>query len=128
MTETANLQSSATQRNVLLTLQKLGIRFALDDFGTGYSSLTELKRLPVSTLKIDQTLTRDILEDASDAALVRAALALGDALGLDVVAEGVESAEQLQMLKRLGCSRFQGYYFCKPQPLAELQEKITQQS
>ncbi len=128
VTETANLQSSATQRNVLLTLQKLGIRFALDDFGTGYSSLTELKRLPVSTLKIDQTLTRDILEDASDAALVRAALALGDALGLDVVAEGVESAEQLQMLKRLGCSRFQGYYFCKPQPLAELQEKITQQS
>ncbi len=128
VTETANLQSSETQRNVLLTLQKLGIRFALDDFGTGYSSLTELKRLPISTLKIDQTLTRDILEDASDAALVRAALALGEALSLQVVAEGVESVDQLRLLKRLGCRKFQGYHFCRPVPLAELQEKLVQQS
>ncbi len=128
ITETASLESSEHHRKVLQSLQQLGIRFALDDFGTGYSSLTELKRLPISTLKIDQTLTRDILEDASDAALVRAALALGDALGLEVVAEGVESEAQLELLKRLGCNHFQGYYFCKPLPMDKLREKLAQQS
>ncbi len=125
ITETANLESSDNQRTILQNLQQLGIRFALDDFGTGYSSLTELKRLPVHSLKIDQTLTRDILEDPSDAALVRAALALGKALGLEVVAEGVESEQQLELLKGLGCACFQGYLFCRPMPFAGILEKLS---
>ncbi len=124
ITETADTMASRAQQDVLLGLRKLGVHLALDDFGTGYSSLTELKHLPVNVLKIDQTLTRDILDDPSDAALVRAALALGDALDLTVVAEGVETEAQLGVLKQLGCTRFQGYYFCKPVELAQLREKL----
>src|SRR3990167_4633688 len=97
-------------------LKARGIHLALDDFGAGYSSLNHLTRLPLDQLKIDQSFVRALLEQPSDAAIVRAILALGVNLDLDVTAEGVETQEQYEALQRMGCRRFQGYLFAKPGP------------
>jgi len=104
-------------------LKELGISIAVDDFGTGYSSLMYLKQLPIDTLKIDQGFVREILTDASDAVIVETIISMAQHLNLHVVAEGVETAEQLAFLKQQGCSAFQGYYFCHPLPAAEYAEK-----
>ena len=97
-------------------LKKMGVRFSLDDFGTGYSSLNMLKRLPLDQLKIDQSFVRDLLTDSQDASIVRAIVAMGTSLELEVIAEGVETAEQHQALLDLGCHHFQGYLFGRPAP------------
>ncbi len=102
-------------------LQSLGVRFSLDDFGTGYSSLAYLKQLPLDQLKIDQSFVRDVLVDANAATLARTIVSLADSLELQVIAEGVETAEQRDFLERSGCQYFQGYYFSKPLPLAALE-------
>ena len=114
------LTESMLQDNVGSTIVKmdalrlLGVRFSLDDFGTGYSSLSYLKRLPLDVLKIDKSFVDDIFADPSDAAIVRTIIALARSLDIDVVAEGVETAEQLEWLLDHGCVLFQGYLFSPP--------------
>ena len=108
-------------------LKALGISIAVDDFGTGCSSLMYLKQLPIDTLKIDQGFVRDILTDASDAVIVETIISMAQHLNLHVIAEGVETAEQLAFLKQQGCSVFQGYYFSHPLPAAEYADKFLLQ-
>ena len=102
----------------LSELQDLGVRVAIDDFGTGYSGLAYLKRLPIDTVKIDQSFVRDLTVDPDDAAIVTAIVAMARSLGVEVVAEGIESEEQLAELKRLGCHLGQGYLLARPMPAA----------
>lgn len=101
-------------------IRALSIRLSLDDFGTGYSSLSYLKSLPLTKVKIDQTFVRSLSESPKDQAITEAVLGLADKLDLSVVAEGVETQEQLQLLERMGCSQFQGYYFGRPAPIDAL--------
>ena len=102
-------------------LSKTGIQFSLDDFGTGYSSLQYLKKLPLNQLKIDQSFVRDIVTDASDRSIVRTIIMMAHSLDINVIAEGVETAEQRQFLLDSGCTSYQGYLFSKPVPIDEFE-------
>jgi EAL domain-containing protein (putative c-di-GMP-specific phosphodiesterase class I) len=102
----------------LLRLQQLragGVTFAIDDFGTGYSSLSYLKRFPVSVLKVDKSFVHGLGSDANDTAIVETTIRLGQTLGLELVAEGIEQPEQVDMLRALGCESGQGFLFARPQ-------------
>jgi diguanylate cyclase (GGDEF)-like protein len=107
-------------RETLFHLKALGVRISIDDFGTGYSSLAYLKRFPIDVLKIDQGFVRDMLTDKSDSAIIEAIIKLGQALGLELVAEGVETQEQANALLRQGCQIMQGYLYCRPIPFAQI--------
>jgi diguanylate cyclase (GGDEF)-like protein len=119
LTESIMLRETEVVAKDLRQLQDLGVSISIDDFGTGYSSLSYVKRFPVDRLKIDQCFVRDLTENPNDAAIVRAMVSLGQSLELKVVAEGVESAEQLALLRAEGCDEAQGYYFGKPMPAAQ---------
>jgi len=114
VTESSVLDDTATVRRVLESQRALGVRVAIDDFGTGYSSLVHLKHLPIDSLKIDQSFIRDITTDPDDRAITAAIIALAHTLGLEVVAEGVETLEQLAFLTERGCDYYQGNCFSEP--------------
>jgi diguanylate cyclase (GGDEF)-like protein/PAS domain S-box-containing protein len=119
ITETNAMQNAEATIHTLRELKALGVRVSIDDFGIGYSSLNYLKRLPIDTLKIDQSFVRDITTDPDDAAIATAVIALAHTLKLKVVGEGVETEEQLAFLAARHCDRMQGYLFSKPLPPAE---------
>lgn len=120
ITESALMQDADAAQSILFKLRDLGISIALDDFGTGYSSLSYLKRFPVTLLKIDRAFVSDLPQDEDDAAIVHAIVAMADKLNMEVIAEGVETYEQLHFLKEAGCDMAQGYYLARPTPAAEL--------
>jgi diguanylate cyclase (GGDEF)-like protein/PAS domain S-box-containing protein len=128
LTETTFMEDAGSHRDTLGDIRDLGVGLAIDDFGTGYSSLTYLKRFPVSVLKIDQAFVRGLGEDAADTAIVRSVIDLAHALGLVVVAEGVETADQVAHLRKLGCDQAQGYFFARPQPAEELERQLSANS
>jgi len=115
VTESVIIESAGTARESIDRIAGLGVGIAIDDFGTGYAGLGYLKRLPIHKLKIDQSFVRNMLTDRGDAAIVAAVIAMARGLGVSVVAEGVETAEQLAELRRLGCDGAQGYLFARPQ-------------
>ncbi len=119
ITEGIVIQNLEDTISKMRELKALGVGFAMDDFGTGYSSLTYLKRLPVDTLKIDQSFVRDAPVDPNDAEIVRAIVAMARSLDLTVIAEGVELSEQLEFLERQGCFLYQGYLHSRPLPLGD---------
>jgi EAL domain-containing protein (putative c-di-GMP-specific phosphodiesterase class I) len=119
ITESLLLEDVETIIEKMTAIKELGVTFSLDDFGTGYSSLSYVKRLPIDQLKIDQSFVRDILIDQNDAAICRAIIALGQSLGLNIIAEGVETAFQWNFLRLENCRQAQGYYFAKPMPAEE---------
>ncbi len=124
LTESVVLDNVEGVIGKMLQLNELGVAFALDDFGTGYSSLSYLKRLPLEQLKVDQSFVRDSDSDPNAAAIVRAILAMSQSLGLQAIAEGVETEAQREFLAASGCLIYQGYLFGKPMPVAQLDAKL----
>jgi EAL domain-containing protein (putative c-di-GMP-specific phosphodiesterase class I) len=116
ITETVYVQVLAANTAILDRLRDLGVRFSIDDFGTGYSSLSYLKRLPADAIKIDKAFVDGLGKDVEDTAVIRMIIELAHTLGLEVIAEGVETEEQVALLKEMGCDLAQGYHFSKPLP------------
>ncbi|MCP5374401.1 MAG: EAL domain-containing protein, partial [Hyphomicrobiales bacterium] len=116
ITESLLIEEESEAATGLMKLRELGVRLSIDDFGTGYSALGYLKRFPVDTLKIDRSFINEVTRNREDATLTRAAIAMAHSLGMEVIAEGVETEEQLDFLKALGCEYAQGYLFGKPLP------------
>jgi diguanylate cyclase (GGDEF)-like protein/PAS domain S-box-containing protein len=125
LTETMVQNDVEDTINKMRELRELGVSFALDDFGTGYSSLSYLKRLPIDQVKIDQSFVRDIATDPSDAAIVQTIIRMSHTLGLQVIAEGVETQEQLAFLEQNRCGLFQGYLFGHPMPPDQFNAMLT---
>jgi EAL domain-containing protein (putative c-di-GMP-specific phosphodiesterase class I) len=114
ITESVLMENPAAATETMRRLAAMGVRLAIDDFGTGYSSLANLKRFPIQSLKIDRSFVRELTTDADDAAIVNAVIALAHSMKLDVVAEGVETDEQLGFLRAHGCDQMQGFCFSRP--------------
>ena len=113
-----------TASSTMRALHCSGVRISIDDFGTGYSSLSHLKRFPINTIKIDRSFIRDITIDSDDAAIVSAIIAMAHNMGLRVIAEGVETREQLDYLKTLDCDEVQGFLFSPPIPHEDATEFV----
>ncbi|HEY7827048.1 MAG TPA: EAL domain-containing protein, partial [Candidatus Limnocylindrales bacterium] len=126
ITESVVMDSSDEAIEALRALQGLGVKLVLDDFGTGYSSLAYLKRLPLDTIKIDRSFVAGLADDDSNLPIVQAVVSLAHGLGIDVTAEGIETVEQRDCLRELGCDRGQGYWFARPLPAGELESFLGQ--
>ena len=127
ITETTLMADPKRTIAMLNELRELGLHLSIDDFGTGYSSLSALQQFPIGTLKIDQSFVRDALGDANDATLVRTIIEMGRSLGMTVVAEGIETPEQLAYLRSLGCEQGQGKLFGEACSVSELASLLQQQ-
>ena len=125
ITESAIISDPAAATEVIHRLKQLGVGISIDDFGTGYTSLAYLARLPITQLKIDRSFVIDMSRNADDAAIVRSIITLGHDLGLEVVAEGVETESAFDELARLGCDTIQGYWLSRPLPPAELRSWLV---
>jgi EAL domain-containing protein (putative c-di-GMP-specific phosphodiesterase class I) len=119
ITETMVMQDLSGAREVMKKLNRLGVRLAIDDFGTGHSSLAYLKQFPVHEVKVDRVFVQGIAHDPVDSAIVRAIIDLAQAMGIDAVAEGVETLAQVSGLQDLGCPVAQGFYFSQPLAVAD---------
>lgn len=126
ITETAAMENPQAAIGTLNALRTMGVTLAIDDFGTGYSSLTYLKLFPIDRLKLDRSFVKDIEADQNDAAICAATIALAHNLGLEVVAEGVETEQQYAYLKSLSCDKIQGYWFSKPLPAESIPAYVNQ--
>ncbi|MDX1632435.1 MAG: EAL domain-containing protein, partial [Thermoanaerobaculia bacterium] len=122
LTESAILHDPETAATRLMALHDLGVRLALDDFGTGYSSLSHVRRFPVDTVKIDRTFVDTLGSETDGLNLVEAIVRFGQGLNLDIVAEGVETETQLEILESLGCGFAQGFFLARPAPLTRIRE------
>ena len=127
LTESSIMTRTQQAVSVMSELREVGVQLAIDDFGTGYSSLAYLRQLPIAKLKIDSSFIRDVSENEVDAAIVRAVIALGKTLNLQVIAEGVETCEQEDLLRAEGCDVVQGYYYSRALPAAEAGEFLRQE-
>jgi len=125
LTETMMVDDIDDVISKMKLLKENGIQFSMDDFGTGYSSLQYLRQLPLDQLKIDQSFVRDLEHDEQDCSIVKTIIAMGNGLGLDVIAEGVENKQQQSMLMEFGCSNYQGYLFAKPLPVDEVEKLLS---
>jgi diguanylate cyclase (GGDEF)-like protein/PAS domain S-box-containing protein len=125
LTESVLMSDPVRANHVLQQLHKMGIRISIDDFGTGYSSLSYLKRVPAQTVKIDRSFVSGLPSDGDDVAITQAVIAMAHSLGLKVVAEGVETAEQLELLHQLGCDEAQGYLLGRPMPASALAARLA---
>ena len=124
LTESIVLENVEDTIAKMRELKLFGVSFSMDDFGTGYSSLQYLKQLPLDQIKIDQSFVRDIVTDTNDAAIVQTIIAMGEVLGLNVIAEGVETEAQREFLDSRGCHSFQGYLFGRPMPLSDFEAQL----
>ena len=126
LTESLFMSDITPAVELLHRMKALGVKLSIDDFGTGYSSFSYLSRFPIDVLKIDRSFVSDITQDANDAAIVASIIALAHNLRLSVIAEGVETAEQLDYLRHQGCDEMQGYYFSRPLPAREFEQLLRQ--
>ena len=124
VTESMVMQNVARAIKILTAIQSRGIRLAIDDFGTGYSSMSLMKQFPIDTIKIDRSFVRDLPDDSEDQAIAQAIISMGKALGMTVVAEGVETTEQETFLRDHACDEMQGYLFSKPVPPAQMADLL----
>jgi diguanylate cyclase (GGDEF)-like protein len=128
LTESSVMTNPDESVEVLSQLRKMGVTVAIDDFGTGYSSLSYLRRFPIDKLKIDRSFIRDLTTSETDASIVRAIILLAHSVGLQVVAEGVETEEQLEFIRTLDCDQWQGNYCCEPQPATRFSEMLIERA
>ena len=124
LTESLLVENMENVIEKMIALRNFGIKISLDDFGTGYSSLQYLKYMPLDQIKIDQTFVVNMMEDESDIYIIKTIIALGQTFGFDIIAEGVETKEHYEYLKKMGCRYFQGFYFAKPFPIEKIEKFI----